>query len=122
MVRLRHWWSRLGGLAAACLIAVLVASPVLDTVVCQDDGEPAAASSTFDQAQALSDVDHSTPDQGHGSAGVCVHGHCHHGAANAALNPEITARLSPVLGRLASLEESQHDSEAPNRLDRPPRA
>lgn len=122
MVRLRKWWSDVGGFAAACLIAVFVASPLLDTVLCQDDGASAAISTSQIAANAVATFDSAIPDQDHAAPEGCVHGHCHHGGGDLAQVPRLTAAIGRVVERLPYMAQNRRDLREANRLERPPRA
>lgn len=114
MTALREWWSKAGGVLAALLIVMLVASPGLDAMACQD--EPAIA-----KASQMAADDHGEAAEKH-PADACIHGHCHHGSAfttpglaNAIELADISQRRPPP----ASLRLASQD---PPGLERPPRA
>jgi hypothetical protein len=120
MRRKTTWWRNLGGLLAACVLAVLVAAPVSSAIcLCGDNG-----------VERITGAVHAAPtvqadDGGNDSpckAACCLGGHCHH--------------AGPVIGAaVASVAEptrfvSEHTSASPRvlasrlpaALDRPPRA
>lgn len=70
----------LGAWLVACLLAVFVATPLLDAAVCRDEAVAAtlatdaaapAALATLDDAKAPAHPDAGGPQP-------CAHGHCHH--------------------------------------------
>lgn len=108
---------------AACLLATLVLGPSLEGFVCNDDGGPPAASAVVQAGDvAVSSDDAQRSDPNDRSSGVCVHGHCHHGFALAAL--ATSTPLAPAgAGESHVLAlGSVHVSRFPSGLDRPPRA
>ena len=113
MKRLRTWWRGMGGLMAACLLAMLVTAPVFDALICSND--EASAASVVATAAGPGDVA-AQPGPAHKPAhpadvGGCQHGHCHHGTpmlgalvgdaaaplAAQALQPGLSARAAPSL-------------------------
>ncbi len=75
MTRLAKWWRSIGGLAAACLLALFAVGPVADAVVCQADAPAVEAAYAPDKAGVAAPGD---PKSHPAEAGICVHGHCHH--------------------------------------------
>src|SRR3546814_16475416 len=80
MVACPTWWRRLGGALAALVLTVLTFGPSLDSFICHDEirAPAAAAAGAIVTVQPVS-----TDSAGHvqDGLGVCIHGHCHHGAA-----------------------------------------
>lgn len=76
------WWRKLGGLLAALVVAVFTMGPGLDTLICGGDGGinavAAVQTASADHTASVEDG-HGQPSQDQ-SLGVCMHGHCHHGA------------------------------------------
>ena len=98
MTRLAKWWRSIGGLAAACLLALFAVGPVADAVVCQADAPAVEAAYAPDKADVAAPGD---PKSHPAEAGICVHGHCHHAGP---LLAELKARATlPIVSRAAAL-------------------
>ena len=114
----------MGGLLAACLLAVLVTAPAFDAVICFNDDAPAARAST----EAASVETSAQPAREHAPGHPadadegCQHGHCHHGAPM--LSASIGDEAAPVA--VDSLRPALSARAAPSLAvagpDRPPRA
>lgn len=108
---------------AACLLATLVLGPTLDSFVCNEEAGPPAANAILHAADvAASSDDAHRDDPNDRGAGVCVHGHCHHGLTMAALVTSATLAPAPASEPHALALESVHISRLPSGLERPPRA
>jgi len=116
MRRMMTWWRDLGGLLAACLLALLVIAPTADAGLCLCADDVAVNGLAFQAAQT--DDGDAYPCE----AVCCLSGHCHHGGPmldpSVVLVPTLEAMTArPVLAAapaLASLPASG--------LERPPRA
>ncbi|MDP1616580.1 hypothetical protein [Phenylobacterium sp.] len=91
---LKAWGRGFARLAIACAVTLLVLAPSVDAVFCPEGGM-ALASSSAETPQVIK-----TAESGdHGKAasgdlvGVCIYGHCHHGAP---VLPPITADSAPL--------------------------
>ncbi len=120
--RLASAWRKIGGLAVAALLAVMVLSPVVDAVVCND--ERATASETLDERSTLAALDQigHAPDQPGGGLEACPHGHCHHGAAFTVADIAQPVSVSPAPAGHALAHAALPPSAGTSGLDRPPRA
>jgi len=122
MRRTMTWWRNLGGLMAACVLALLVVAPSVSLAACTCDS---AASVTGVETRVAASQAVQGDLQDHGApceAACCVGGHCHHGGAM--LDTPVAAVSAPIL------VASEHAmASAPARAsrpvagpDRPPRA
>jgi hypothetical protein len=113
---LRNW----AGALAACMLAVLVLGPALDSAVCKDEAVALSVQGAAHAAVAdrVSAEHHSKP------AGHCPPGHCFchqtSSEAPAVASVEASARTDRQVYRLAAL--SVPISNRQFRLIRPPRA
>lgn len=91
-------WRRLAGALAACLLAVLVLGPALDSLVCETCPDEAAA-----HAMGASEHAREAPGQHSEREGLCVHGHIHQvsAAAPATLLVAVSASIEPQIYDLA---------------------
>lgn len=71
-----HWWRRLAALWAASLLLVLAGMPAFDALVCSDDFGARAEAATSLETPPADPADGHDPE----TAGICQHGHCHHGS------------------------------------------
>lgn len=122
MHRVRNLLQRLASALAALALAVLMAGPSLETLVCHDEISAAATAAGSAMEQAISLDGGAKPHPESSPHQSCVHGHCHHSVQSP---PVTVAELSvmqsrsarhawPTVIRLATL--------APSGLERPPRA
>lgn len=117
MQRMTTWWRNLGGLLAACVLALLVVAPATSRAACLcAEGVTVASAS----AQTLEAERHE--DGAPCKAACCVGGHCHH--AGSLLDAPVVTLDGPA--RLAA-EHALPPTRAlasrpPAALDRPPRA
>ncbi|WP_454717801.1 hypothetical protein [Caulobacter segnis] len=114
MVKTTTWQRNLGGLLAACVLALLVLIPAIASASCICDERPARAEQTIHA------------DQKHDSApckaACCLGGHCHHGGS--LIDAPVLAVSSPAPKTaehilVAALAPASHN---PSPLDHPPRA
>ncbi|MET3665574.1 hypothetical protein [Caulobacter sp. 1776] len=122
MRRAMTWWRNLGGLMAACVLALLVVAPAVSmaTCLCEADASVVSVETGVAAVQTI----HSDQ-RGHRApceAACCVNGHCHHGGAmlDTAV-PEVPA-LAPVAPEHALASVQFLASRTLSGLDRPPRA
>lgn len=118
MRRAKTWWRDLGGLLAACVLALLVVAPVANAgpCVCADS----FAVSDLGGAAAQNDKH---GDKGACEAACCLGGHCHQGAS--VLNPLVPGLPTPLaIGTEPSsaMTPPALASRAIAGPDRPPRA
>lgn len=105
----------------ACLLAVFVATPLLDVVVCRDEAVAAThASDTGAPAVSDGNADLAHPDAG----GVphCIHGHCHHASVATATPTATLAAGMSCTDPDRPLASLVLDSIDPSLNKRPPRA
>jgi hypothetical protein len=115
MQTMKTWWRDLGGLLAACVLALLVVAPTMNACLC-------AESASISGAAVQSAQNRGHRDGAPCDATCCLSGHCHHGGSM--LNPFATAIPKPVQ------IEAEHGAAAaralaslsPSGPDRPPRA
>lgn len=117
MLRMTAWLRNLGGLWAACVLALLVAAPTtsLAACLCADD--------TVVQASAVQAIqsdrhEESTPCK----AACCVGGHCHHAGSALAAPAATVDAPTPEMAEHAVTASRVLASRPPSALDRPPRA
>jgi hypothetical protein len=118
MQRLTTWWRNLGGLLAACVLALLVVAPTtgLAACLCVED----AAVSQVSAIQTIQPERHE--DGAPCKAACCVSGHCHH-AGSLLDAPFVTITApAPVAAKHVLAPTRALASRAPPALDRPPRA
>jgi len=114
MLKTTTWWRNVGGLLAACLLALLVVAPAIASAACVCDERPAAAHQTITADQKQGDAPC--------KAACCLGGHCHHAgslfdaplSAIAAPAPATTEHVAAPAQALASRTTSPPDQ--------PPRA
>lgn len=122
MRRAMTWWRNLGGLMAACVLALLVIAPTVSMAACFCE-EAAPAVSVDSGAAAVETVqadqrDHRTPCE----AACCVGGHCHHGGAVLDTVVAAVATPAPFAAEHALASVQILASRVLSGLDRPPRA
>ena len=114
MLKTTTWWRNLGGLLAACVLALLVVAPAIASAACICDERPASAHQTI---QA---------DQKHDSApckaACCLGGHCHHGGSLLDTPVVTVATPAPAVTRHLMAPADVLASHTPALLDQPPRA
>lgn len=121
---LKAWGRGLARLAITCAVALLVLAPSLDAVFCPER-QLAPANSSAETPQVIKTAESGA----HGNAapgdlvGVCLYGHCHHGAP---VLPPITADSAP-LDATPTERHALLNAPIPVRhphfeLNRPPRA
>lgn len=119
MRRTMTWWRNLGGLMAACVLALLVVAPSVSLAACIcDDAAPVAETSLTGAQAVQGDLqDHGAPCE----AACCVGGHCHHGGAM--LDALVATISAPMLAASAHLGMSAPAlaSRTLSGPDRPPR-
>lgn len=119
MRQAKTWWRDLGGLLAACVLALLVATPTLGwtTCLCEDDFSVSAASASVADLQAQTDQDGAPC-----KAACCQGGHCHPAGSAIDVSVATLAALAPRIAEHASLSSPVLSSRTLSALDRPPRA
>lgn len=122
MSGLGTWARKRGGLIAVWLMATLILGPTLDTFVCKNEGEPAAASSMLSAGDVMVSADHDKADPSHSSPTACAHGHCHHSLNLGLIIATATIAPTPVAEPHDLADSSVHPSRFPSGLERPPRA
>lgn len=121
---LKAWGRGLARLAIACAVTLLVLVPSVDAVFCPD-GKTALASSSAELSQMIDTAERREDSKAAsgGLVGVCMHGHCHHGAH---VLPPITADSAPLdaapTERHALLNTPVPVKHPHFELNRPPRA
>jgi uncharacterized membrane protein YjjB (DUF3815 family) len=118
MQRMTTWWRNLGGLLAACVLALLVVAPTtsLAACLCVED----AAIGQVSDVPAIQAERHE--EGAPCKAACCVSGHCHH--AGSLLDAPVVAisAPAPMAAEHAIAPTRALASRAPSALDRPPRA
>ena len=114
------WWRNLGGLLAACVLALLVLTPTASKAACVCDTNPAAITmnSAVGQAAQSDHQDDGTPCD----AACCVSGHCHHGGAMLDTPVAAVPSPAPVIAEHAMAAAHALASRTISGPDRPPRA
>jgi hypothetical protein len=116
------WWRNLGGLMAACVLALLVVAPTVSLASCLC-GDEAPVVSVETGATAVQIVqgdprDHAAPCD----AACCVSGHCHHGGAMLDAAIAGVPAPNPVVSEHATASAHALASRTISGPDRPPRA
>jgi hypothetical protein len=109
------WWRNLGGLLAACVLALLVVAPSMASCVC--DGVTSTVSAATVQAVQSDHRD----DGAACEAACCVSGHCHHGEAMLDTPVAPVPAPTPVLAEHATASADAPASRTISGPDRPPR-
>jgi hypothetical protein len=115
MRTMRTWWRDLGGLLAACVLALLVVAPTMNACLCAESAPVSGA-----VAQAVQGQGHH--DSAPCDAACCLSGHCHQGGSM--LNGFVAAIPKPVQIQAEHLSADVRAlaSLSPSGPDRPPRA
>jgi len=118
MRRMTAWLRNLGGLWAACVLALLVAAPTtsLAACLCADDAAVARVSAveTMQTERHGDDVPC--------KAACCVGGHCHHAGSLLEAPAATIDAPAPETAKHAMAPSRVLASRPPPALDRPPRA
>ena len=114
------WWRNLGGLLAACVLAMLVVAPAasMAACVCDDLAVTVATNVAPDQAAQGDPQDHGAPCE----APCCVDGHCHHGGAVLDTPVAAVPAPTPLVAEHAMASAHALASRPLSGPDRPPRA
>jgi hypothetical protein len=116
------WWRNLGGLMAACVLALLVVAPTVSmaTCLCADEAAIVRVETGAVIVQAIQGdpQDHSAPCE----AACCVSGHCHHGGVVLDAPVAAVPALAPVVSEHLMASAHALASRTISGLDRPPRA
>lgn len=116
------WWRNLGGLMAACVLALLVVAPTASMAACLcENGAPIAGVETHAAAvQTLQgdQRDHGAPCE----AACCVSGQCHHGGAMLDTPVAAVPTPAPAVSEHATTSAHALASRTISGPDRPPRA
>lgn len=116
------WWRNLGGLMAACVLALLVVAPSVSMAACICDN-PAAPAIGVEIGVAASQAvlddarNHGAPCE----AACCVGGHCHHGGAMLHALVGTVSGPHPILSEHATAAARALASRTLSGPDRPPR-
>ena len=119
MRRAMTWWRNLGGLMAACVLALLVVAPTVGMAACVCDDAVAGVETSLAAGQAVQGdaQDHGTPCEAPG----CVGGHCHHGGAMLDAPVAAVSAPIPVVSEHAMASAQALASRPLSGPDRPPR-
>ena len=114
------WWRNLGGLLAACVLALLVLAPAVTMAacVCDTNAAPITMSPAVDQAVQSEHQDEGAPCD----AACCVSGHCHHGGSMLDTPVAAVPSPAPVIAEHAIVAAHALASRTISGPDRPPRA
>jgi hypothetical protein len=116
------WWRNLGGLLAACVLALLVVAPTVSmaTCLCQDEVAIVSVETSMATVQAVQtdQQDHVAPCD----AACCVSGHCHHGGVMLDTAIAGVPTPAPVVSEHAMTSAHALSSRTISGPDRPPRA
>ena len=121
MRRTKTWWRNLGGLVAACVLALLFVAPMVSIAcVCDDNARIVGVETSVVGAQAAQSdhSDHEAPCD----AVCCVSGHCHHGGALLDTAIATVPTPAPVDSEHAMVSAHMLASRTISGPDRPPRA
>lgn len=122
MRRTMTWWRNLGGLMAACVLALLVVAPTagMAACVCENDAPVVGFETGVTVAQVVQSdrQDHAAPCE----AACCVGGHCHHGGAMLDAPVAAVPAPAPVVSEHATACAHALASRTIAGPDRPPRA
>ena len=119
------FWKKVSKALIACALALLVATPAIDAVVCGTDLTSTAVLS-HDETKASkavnADNDHHKGGSLFDDDGVCTHGHCHHVAPylSTAAAPVSEPSLDALRSQIAAVTPPADDHRFG--LKRPPRA
>ena len=117
MRRAMTWWRNLGGLMAACVLALLVLAPTVGMASCLCEAEAPVVETSAAAVQGDS-RDHGSPCE----AACCVSGHCHHGGAMLDTLVAPVPAPAPVASEHATASAHALASRTLSGPDRPPRA
>ena len=114
---MRRLLNKLNRIIAVLLIAVMVVFPVLDALACafESPTDHAIEAVVGDDAAAQGDQDDTQR-----MHAECVHNHCHHGAANVPMGPELGPDVR-AKGGMQIHEDDTRLSVVHDGLMRPPR-
>jgi hypothetical protein len=121
MGRMVTWWRNMGGLMAACVLALLIVAPTVSVAACVCENAATIVSvetgATSVQAVQNDPQHHAAPCD----ATCCVGGHCHHGGAM--LDPAVAGvpTPAPVGSEHATASVQALASRTLSGPDRPPR-
>jgi hypothetical protein len=120
MQRMTTWWRNLGGLLAACVLALLVVAPTTGLAACLCVEDAAVAGASVGAGQTVQAERHE--DGAPCKAACCASGHCHH-AGSLLDAPVVTISApAPVAAELAVAPTRALASRPLSALERPPRA
>jgi len=116
------WWRNLGGLVAACVLALLVVAPTVSmaTCLCANDAPILSVETVVGVVETAQ-----TDRRDHGApcdAACCVSGHCHHGGAMLDTAAPGVLPLAPAASEHAMAASHAPASSPLSGPDRPPRA
>jgi len=116
------WWRNLGGLVAACVLALLVVAPTVSmaTCVCANDAPVLRVETAVAVVEAAQ-----TDRRDHGAAcdaACCASGHCHHGGTMVDTAVPGVPLLAPAASVHAMAAAHAPASRTLSGPDRPPRA
>lgn len=114
------WWRNLGGLLAACVLALLVVAPTasMAACVCDNIAVTITVGAAADQAVQGDHGDDRAPCE----AACCVSGHCHHGGSMLDTPAAAVPTPAPVVTEHALAATDALASRTISGPDRPPRA
>lgn len=122
MHAVRNLFRRLAGALVALTLAMVVAGPALDALVCGDEGATSVAAAAG-PADLLSEIDDGGPGHADGAPHqACVHGHCHHGFQSAPIALADALMIEGGDERHALPTPARLATRNPAGLERPPRA
>jgi hypothetical protein len=115
MLMTTTWWRNLGGLLAACVLALLIVAPAIASAACVCDERPPSVVA-YQTVEA---------DQKHDSApckaACCLGGHCHHVGSMLDAPFEAIAAPAPAPAEHVMIPARALTSHTPSPLDDPPR-
>jgi len=106
------WWRNLGGLLAACVLALLVVAPSIGAACVCDERPPAHQTIQAEQKH----------DSAPCKAACCLGGHCHHGGSLIDAPLVAVTAPAPKTAEHVMAPARVLASHAPSPLDHPPRA
>jgi hypothetical protein len=120
MRRMTTWLRNLGGLVAACVLALLVVVPTTSLAACLCVEDVAVAQASVNSVQGVEAEQHE--DGAPCKAACCVGGHCHHAGSLLDARFVFLDAPAPMAAEHALTPTRALASRAPSALDRPPRA
>lgn len=120
MRRTTTWWRDLGGLLAACVLALLVAAPMTGAAACLCNEDAVGQTTSVGGGQAIHA--NQPEDSGPCQEPCCLGGHCHHAGPALDVPVVVLASPAPRAAELTIAPARALASRAPSALDRPPRA